>query len=708
MKRITEISLFALSFLALASCTEETLPEQKLVPEDVSDIVVPGEGGEYVIGYSIENFAEDGTVTAETDAEWIASVYCGEYGKVSFIAGRNPDKTVREAVITVSYDKDPDGAFSVKVRQEAAVSGPRLVLMSDDTLSVSVPGGKYEIEYALLNQEGHEGLEASSQADWISAVTVEDKYVSVFVEPNISETGRETEVVIEYPELEPLKVVVVQSPLSSGVLDISIVSTTTREAQVAVEPSDQFMMYIVMVDTKERIDGMESDLEIYQDDLLFFQQYASSAGMSLSETMWVFLKQGSWTGVFDSLVPDTEYCCYGYGMNEKAEYQTVVYKKEFRTAAVAHSDCSFSISASAGTESALVTIEPTDDDVPYIAGIISPDAFFAAYGEFCNETMDLLLQDIIKALEKQGYDRQEIVSEVAYKGRQSLSFNDLVPGTRNMVYCVGLGENADMITDAFSIEFSTQEVELPPLTFTFDITEVKSRSVTASVTSSDNESYYCWGLVDASYTKDDIIRMFQEESKVYIELGAVKDFAGYVEMYLKTRGNKTRTFTNLVPQKDYKVYAMQLSKSWDFTYPISFSDICTTPEAVTADCTIEIRYDKFWDGEELAQLYPDFAQFRQYAVLPAEVVTQGEVASFKYAFLSGDWADPSLHSDDEAIQYLFEYGFTFKKNTFFVTWDYEFAIIAVAVDNDGNYSKVFRKSGILSKEDASDPSEYTF
>lgn len=711
MKNNIVILLFKLAVLLLllpaVSCTE-TLPGQRLVPEDTSDIIVSSEGGEYSVGYAIENFSSDGAVTAICDAEWIASVYCGEYGKVSFIAERNPEKQQREAVLTVSYDRDPEGSFSVRIIQDAAASGPRLVLMSDDTLSVSVPGGKYEISYALLNKEDREGLKAVSQAEWISALTVEEKTISVFVDANISEIPRSASIFIEYPGLKSLEVVVEQAALSSDVLEISILSASTREVEVAAEPSDQNMKYILMVDSKERIDELGSDQKIYLDDLQFFQQYAASYGMTMAETLWVFLKQGSWSGSFGNLSPQSSYYCYGYGMNEKAEYQTVIYKTEFQTESIPHSDCTFALSASATTNTAQVTIDPSESDVPYLAGIIDPDTYFGVYGEFCNESMERFLLDIVAALQKQGYDRQEIASQVAYKGRKVLDFDGLIPGSRNMVYCVGLSEDADMMTDAFNLIFNTQDIELPPLTYTFEVTELKPRSISATIRPSDSESYYCWGITDASYTQEDIINMFREESKIYIELGAVSDFAGYVAMYLKSRGEKSRDFTNLYPEKSYKLYAIQISKTGEFTHPMAFSEVYATPPAVEANCSVRIEYDKFWDGAELAQMYPDFAPYTRYAVLPVQAVTEGDVASFKYAFLSGDWADPSLHSDDEAIKYLYEYGFSFKKNTFFVTWDYSFAIIAVAVDSEGNYSKVYRDSGVLRKEDAADPSEYQF
>lgn len=708
--------IFKMPFVILAtafaicavSCTEETLPEN-LVPGDTSDIIMPAAGGEGTIDYAIENFSSSGAVKAFSSEEWISSLYCGEYGKVSFIAERNQTGNEREALITVEYAVSSQ-SFQVKVIQEGASGAPRLVLVSPETIQVSVPGGKYEIEYQLFGTgTDKDKLTVSYGADWISAYKVEDNIISVFFDPNISVEKRTAEITVGYPDLESVSVIAEQVALSSDRLDISIRETGTHYVQVSVEPTSAQMDYILMVDTREHIDALAGDYELFQEDLAFFQQYATAYGISIEEVMRMYMKQGDWSGVFEDLEADTEYCCYGYGVNENAEYQTLVFMKDFKTEAIPYSDCTFSITPVAGFNYATVNVEPSDEAVRYIVGIIDPDSYFLAYGQFNNASMQLLVDDIIEAMSKDGLTTEEIVEKITYTGKQSLYFSGLEPSTENMVYCVGLSDDADIITDAHSVVFRTaDDPSIMPLTYSFDITALDSRSVSATVVPSDGESYFCWGITGASSAQEDVVAKMREEAQVYIDLGVVNDFEEYVEAYLKNKGTKSRTFDNLAPGTDYKLYAIQISRTGEFTQKMQFSEVFATPEATVSTCSITIAYDDFWDGAELAALYPDFAQFSQYAVLPVSVVTEGDVASFKYAFLAGEWADPSLHSDDDVIQYLNNYGFSFKTNTFFVTWDYQFAIVAVAMDSSGNYSEVFRASDKLTKADAADPSDYEF
>ena len=148
---LTVVSLLS---VLIPSCTDEPAANEIFRIEDGSDIIADYAGGEYTISYTIENFASRGSVYAECGADWIKGLYCGEYGKVSFIVEENDSGSQRETSITVGYsvtgDKD-----SVKVIQTAETGGtgkePILTLISPDTLSVPVLGGDYDLQYAVFN-----------------------------------------------------------------------------------------------------------------------------------------------------------------------------------------------------------------------------------------------------------------------------------------------------------------------------------------------------------------------------------------------------------------------------------------------------------------------------------------------------------------------------------------------------------------------------
>lgn len=716
MKKILPCIPFLAGMLSLilfpSACVDEPLAEERLVIEDLSEIVADADGGEYVISYSIENFASKGSVRAESPADWIGAIYCGEYGKISFIVDKNDSRQTRQSAIVIDYPLTGD-SYSVNVIQPADNgTGPVLALLSGDSLSVPVLGGSYDIDYVLLNAPEGETVSATPSESWIGSVSVGKESVSVIVEPNISQEPRSAVLKIEYGSALPLEVAVEQSSLTSERLDISIDSLGVRAVKVSVRPSDPiYMTYVTWVDSKQYIDGLGSDYDIFMDDLALIQQYASSYGLTMTETMWMFLKQGNWDGIYDNLTPDSEYYCYAYGVTDSLEYLTVVCKKDFRTLAIQKVDCTFDLSVDAGHDSATLTVTPSDANVAYMAGLIDPDDFFGAYGSFSNESMQLLLNDILESLMSQGITPQDYVENYTFKGRRELPpYEDLEPETKYMIYCVGLDANAEMITDAANLLFDTDEdPTIPPLTFEFDATDIRDRSITATVTPSDTVTSYCWNLVTADMTEEDIIAGMQADADLYIGFGVVSDLAGYVEMYLAVEGTRTRTFDNLVPDTDYKFYAVQLSSSGEFSQPMVFSGIITTTGSVVADCTAEVVYGNYYDGADLAAMYPDTFKGREgYAILPAYVKTEGNAVEYRYAMVEAEWADPSLHSDNDVIEYLAVYGFKFPYNYFFVTWDFEFAVISVAIDAQGNYGPVSRKTDILHKDGVSDPDEFEF
>lgn len=709
---LTVVSLLS---VLIPSCTDEPAANEIFRIEDGSDIIADYAGGEYTISYTIENFASRGSVYAECGADWIKGLYCGEYGKVSFIVEENDSGSQRETSITVGYsvtgDKD-----SVKVIQTAETGGtgkePILTLISPDTLSVPVLGGDYDLQYAVFNASDESGMvSVIPSEEWLSVSEVSENTVSIVAEPNISDVPRSATLRFEYGTAEPVSVSVDQASLTSERLEITVDSTGVRGAKVSVAPTDPiYMTYVVFVNLKEYIDALGSDYDIFMSDLALIQQYALSYDLTITEAMWIFLKQGNKSLVFEDLVPDTEYYCYGYGVTDSLDYLTVVCKEYFETNAINRVDCTFSLSAEATHNSAVVTVVPSDNDVPYICGLIDPDVFTLLYGAFSNESMQGLLTSIIDGLAENGVSIQDYIEGYAYTGSQEISFDDLEPETSQMAYCVGLDMNGEMVTDAYNLIFETSEdPTVPPMTFIFEAKEIEARSITASVTPSDNEIPYCWDLVDASLEEDDIKAAIQQEADLYISLGAVGTLAEYVEVYLAVNGYREKTFGNLVPATAYKLYAIQLNSSGEYSRPMVFSRIYTTADAVTSDCSVTVLYDKYWNGADLAELYPDdFGGYEAYAVLPVAVSTEGDVASFGYALLAAEWADPSLYSDDDVIEYLNRHGFSSPTHYFFVTWDYEFAIVSVAVDSEGNYGRVIRKTEILRREGAADPSEFEF
>lgn len=129
MKRFNLIAALSLAALLFGSCQkpeneEQTPPEVNppvLTPLSQDDLIVPVEGGQAVIAYTLENPVEGGVISAKADessSEWITGIDCQFAEEVRLTVEANEDPVEREGRVTVTYIY-PDGelSFSTKVIQ---------------------------------------------------------------------------------------------------------------------------------------------------------------------------------------------------------------------------------------------------------------------------------------------------------------------------------------------------------------------------------------------------------------------------------------------------------------------------------------------------------------------------------------------------------------------------------------------------------------
>lgn len=134
-----------------------------------------------------------------------------------------------------------------------------------------------------------------------------------------------------------------------------------------------------------------------------------------------------------------------------------------------------------------------------------------------------------------------------------------------------------------------------------------------------------------------------------------------------------------------------------------FSVEFTTEDGIPADISILVEHDRYFDGTQIAELYPDdYADAYGLAVLPLTVTTQGEPAErVLYYIYEGDLTSDFILPDNEAIAALLRDGISQESVSFFLPYDDESTLLAFAIGADGNYSPVYREKIVLTEEGVS-------
>ena len=215
-----------------------------------------------------------------------------------------------------------------------------------------------------------------------------------------------------------------QAPFTINLETISELYTTLQ-----IIPDDMEMTYNLMCEPKDEIDKYADDEAIYQDDKLYYQELADGYGMQLSELLGAFLLQGEWNDFNTSLLPNTEYVVYTYGMSIEGDRTTPMLKVYFTTKAPEMINNKVDITYSFEGNTIEATYTPDDDNRYFTAGL------FAAADVPDVTQISTKLQQSISNIITDFVLNEEPISEYleryASKGEQKMTFNGSNP---NQVY----------------------------------------------------------------------------------------------------------------------------------------------------------------------------------------------------------------------------------------------------------------------------------
>ena len=164
------------------------------------------EGGACVIKYAITNPDATLSVTATSEAKWIAQddEATKEENTLYFVVAKNETEESRTATIVVTYDRD----YEIVINQAAAEVAPKpeldysIIILSDNPVHYTAEGGTCKIYYDIENPKiGVYFIDSYSTVEWIE----NDFYAgegdfSYTVKANTASEPRTGKVVLTYGE----------------------------------------------------------------------------------------------------------------------------------------------------------------------------------------------------------------------------------------------------------------------------------------------------------------------------------------------------------------------------------------------------------------------------------------------------------------------------------------------------------------------------
>lgn len=567
---------------------------------------------------------------------------------------------------------------------------PSTLTLNTPEVTVAADGGEVSVSYRLASPVYEGRITVGNVPEWISGVSTSlSGVISFTVAANELTESRSAELSVRYSgDAETAVLRVVQSPRTvPPVFDIRMELITQTSAKYSVIPGDKEQTYLSMLVEKDYFDSYASDEEYFQDDLAYIRAMAESFGVSVQEYLSNTLNRGdllvkNMTG----LLPGTAYYVYAYGLTVDGERTTDIYKVEFETVAVPKIDVTFTVDATVNGPLCDLHVEPSDPNQRYVIGMYVADQ--VQDGEDACRQYQQYLSDMIVIYEAMGMTAEETVAGLSVVGTIDRTY-ELEENIGYLVFAASCTDDGLINSAPVSTTFRTTEVQPSDNRISFEVISLEAHAATIDVKTENLDPYVLY-LVNTSAVEG------MDDEAVISSLLADETIADYLR-----RGDTSVEAGELEASTSYTLLAFGYVKGKATTG--LFSVEFTTEDGIPADISILVEQDRYFDGTQIAELYPDdYADAYGLAVLPLTVTTQGDPAErVLYYIYEGDLTSDFILPDNEAIAALLRDGISQESVSFFLPYDDESTLLAFAIGADGNYSPVYREKIVLTEEGVS-------
>lgn len=236
-------------------------------------------------------------------------------------------------------------------------------------------------------------------------------------------------------------------------------------------PGDNEAPYYFGVVTKKEFDetysGKGEDLQTAYLD--WFEQMAQQQGITLEELLTNALLTGMQDYQFRSLIPDTEYVFFVFGVDYTGKATTGVETDAFKTPkATLNPDAKFSITpVTVGSTFFIVDIECSDPDIFYYYDVMMP----SVYEYYCGSNpanITSYMESYLSALKNENdnyaaMSMEQFISSITVSGKYtydtagSEAANSLIPEMEFPVFAIGIANDGTFTTEPTVVMVKTAE-----------------------------------------------------------------------------------------------------------------------------------------------------------------------------------------------------------------------------------------------------------
>ena len=476
-------------------------------------------------------------------------------------------------------------------------------------------------------------------------------------------------------------------PKPEAAFEITVTSKTELSYTVDIIPADKEMTYFYLTETGKNLAdrGLDTPEEIIAYDLEMIQAEAEAYEVTVEELVnEYYINVGDiYALTIQGIPPGEEFVVYAYGVEmvegmPKPTTELVMLRDTTVASTPVEQPMAITVDVK-GTNVDLL-FDPLDYTGRYFA-FIEPVSSLVQSENPTEDELKAAAMDVwytfLGTYLRFGFSLEAVMRDYTYEGEQTSS-ESLDAKTTYMAVAVPIAENGVIYGYPTVKTFTTDDVEMSENVLTLSVKDVKPRSVTMVVDTTTEDPY----LV-ALLTKQYFVDMTDEEIIDYY----LTNYGGDMVIY----GDLEFPMTGIEPNTEYLMVAFGYQGGVVTTqlYTHEFA----TPEEIKSDMSVKINYIGHFDVNEVIALSADYADREGYdAMLTWEVVTEPKAASvYRAAYKSAAVANV----DDESLKQTLLAGSPKSARVVnFVAYGTEYVCCAVAVDENGNVSDLYRTEPI--------------
>lgn len=470
---------------------------------------------------------------------------------------------------------------------EPTIEIERKIELSQTDVVIGSQGATVKVVYKITGADQGAQVSVAKDAEWLTVSTDKARLIELTAEKNETGAPREAVVRVSYQDYEEVAISVSQTIWEDPIV-LTLEETQATSVIFSVQTLDSELTWVGQVVGKEWFEEMESDEQIFQEDLSYYSLEAQNKGVSLPDYIGTILNKGSFQNLkYKGLDPNSEYVIYVYGLTAEGERTTEIYSVAAVTQPPYDGPITLDVQIKEENNIMDVTVTPSHDGVYYYWNLMDRETYdsyaaqhgddpvkvFQAYVEW--DIQDLIDYEYLTA-RAEYFEWYSDINEVNSQF-ECMALTDYI------VFACQWNENCIFTGEPTYVWHTSADVAPSDNVITVTVgDDVDQSSFFVDVKTTNNDPYVM--LAEPSS-----LMVGMNEEQIYEHL--LEDYGAFGLNYFVYDGDVAGRMTGLEADTEYTLVVFGFKAGKKTTAMQTFK-VRTIPAGPAEDCTFDFTLDK--------------------------------------------------------------------------------------------------------------------